>query len=163
MNETPAQEAPLKVDDIIQYLSTLAKLHSNLRTGNRNLSEGLSQLVAVLKPYSSIPIAQLSKFPTSENRPVVNPRKRKSEPKANLPQNLGSLDYKEIHSILDNADFTKKQLAQLGYERFGISKSRLIRQNKSELVESIRAALQHERSLDTIYREAAQGGESRMS
>ncbi|MBP7961161.1 MAG: hypothetical protein KBG20_02045 [Caldilineaceae bacterium] len=155
-------EISLKVEDILRHLSALARLNSNSLTGNPDLSEGLHLLVAALKPYSSILISELTGSLASETR-SSDALKKKNSPKVELPRDLESLNVNEIDSILNNPEYSKDQLARLGNERFGISRSKLIRQGKSKLIESIRAAYQHEQSLNTISQEARRGGESRKS
>lgn len=57
------------------------------------------------------------------------------------------LSDKKVDEILKDRSFTKKQLIELGNQRFGITQSKLIRLSKEHVIESIRAALNHERSL----------------
>ena len=80
-----------------------------------------------------------------------------------LPLDLNLLSDKRVDEILKDSSFTKKQLIELGNQRFGITQSKLIRLSKEHVIESIRAALNHERSLGVISREARKAGEKRLS
>ena len=80
-----------------------------------------------------------------------------------LPPNLESLAQPDIEKILDDDRFTKSQIIEVGAERFGIPKSKLARSCKQDAVGSVRAALDHERSLELISAEARRSGENRSS
>ena len=83
--------------------------------------------------------------------------------KAILPSNLESLPPQEVEKILDDENYTKEQVINLGAQRFGISSAKLTRLGKKKVLESIRAALNHEKSLEVISKEAQRGGEMRSS
>jgi Zn ribbon nucleic-acid-binding protein len=76
---------------------------------------------------------------------------------------LKFLSDKKVDEILKDSSFTKKQLIELGNQRFGITQSKLVRLSKKYVIESIRAALNHERSLGIISQEARKAGEKRLS
>lgn len=80
-----------------------------------------------------------------------------------LPLDLKLLSDKKIDEILKDSSFTKKQLIELGNQCFGITRSKLVRLNKEYVIESIRAALNHERSLGVISQEARKVGKKRLS
>lgn len=157
-----AAENQVLVIDIVGYLTGLAKLHEAEKTGNLELSVGLRILADTLRPYADAPVSQL---PDVLNRSGIN---RNSEcsftrPKATLPTALDSLGQTEIEGILDNDSYTKEQIADLGVQRFGISKSKLVRLRKEDAKDSIRAALENERALDVISREARISGRARSA
>lgn len=160
-SEPDTSEDRLLIEDLVRYLSHLAKLNREPRTGNAELSDGLRDLATVLRPYSNRPLHE-----------VVNvvgtplPKKRKAaskKPKATLPSDIPSLSDQRVEEILNDHSYTKAQLIEVGIQRFGISRSRLMRLPKNEVTESVRAALNHERSLGVISQEARRGGERRTS
>ena len=160
-NSTPdASEGQVLVDDIVRYLSGLARLHSEEKTGNSQLSRGLRHLVRALRPYSDSPVSELSVALARKVDPTnvkATPRRRH----ATLPAELESLGQSEIERILEDESFTKQQVAELGSRRFGISRSKLERLRKVDALKSVRAALEHELSLDVISEEARKGGMAR--
>ena len=89
----------------------------------------------------------------------MSPRKERVE----LPPDLESLSQPDIEKILGDDRFTKSQIIEVGAKHFGIPKSKLARSCKQDAVESVRAALDHQRSLDLISAEARRSGENRLS
>ncbi len=158
MPDTP--EGQVLVDDIVRYLSGLARLHSEEKTGNSELSRGLRCLVRALRPYSDSPISELS-FALSQEIQPSNAKGSHRKPRATLPPDLESLGQSEINRILEDDRYTKQQVAELGSRRFGISRSKLERLRKEDALQSVRAALEHELSLDVISEEARKGGMAR--
>ena len=160
-DSTPdSQHTQVLVDDIARYLSGLARLHSEEKTGNPTLSRGLRHLVRALRPYSDSPISELSVALARK----VDPSNVKAAPRrrhVTLPAELESLGQSEIERILEDERYTKQQVAELGSRRFGISRSKLERLRKVDALQSVRAALEHELSLDVISEEARKGGMAR--
>ena len=159
--KTDAREDPLLIKDLAQYLSRLATLVRDPRTGNMDLSNGLRDLARSLRRHSKRPIHELSDIMKD-----VGPRTRKQstrQPKAELPSELSTLSIEEVNDILSNPVYTKPQWVELGIERFGIPKSKFTKLKKDEVRESVQSALNHERSLDAISREARRGGQKRSS
>ena len=162
-DSTPdAQETQVLVDYIVRYLSGLARLHSEEKTGNPKLSRGLRHLVRALRPYSDSPISELNAALAQKVGPSnvkATPRRRQ----ATLPADLESLGQQEIEEILEDRRYTKRQLAELGFRRFGISRSSLIHLRKDDAVNSVRAALRNERTLDVISEMAQRAGRARTN
>lgn len=155
-----SQEDQILVDDIVRYLSGLARIHSEEKIGNPELSLGLRQLVSVLQPYAGSPLSELGVALQQETR-KKSAKSASDRLKVVLPSDLESLGQADIERILEDDRYTKQQVAELGDRRFGMSKSSLIRLRKDEALQSIRAALEHERSLDVISEEARRGGKAR--
>ena len=63
--------------------------------------------------------------------------------------------------MLNNGSYTKTQIIEIGARRFGIPESKLARASKKNALTSVAAALDHERSLEVIARQAGRG--DRMS
>ena len=150
------------VVDVVQYLSGLAKLHEAERTGNIGLSTALRHLADTLRPYADAPMSAVTAG-VKQTTHKDSAKRSASLPKAILPDDLESLGQDEIERILDDGNYTKEQIAEMAVQRFGISRSKLVRLRKTEARESVRAALEHEKSLDVISREARSGGKIRAA
>ena len=153
-------EDRLLIDDLIRYLSQLATLNKEDRTGNPKLSDGLRQLTGALRPHANRSIAEFADLVRDLSD---RPRHSSGKKKTTLPPSLESLSQSAIEKILDDDRFTKSQITEIGERRFGIPRSKLLRSCKQDAVESVRAALDHERALDLISAEAQRGGENRLS
>ena len=148
------------VDDILQQLTGLARLQSQEKTGNAEFGAGLLHLVDALRPYADSPVAELpAMLRESPSQRSSKPDHRK--PKEALPPNLDSFGLEAVEKILSDGNYTKPQLAELGYRRFGISRSHLTRLRKNDALASIRAALANERALDVIEVEASRVGRAK--
>ena len=73
---------------------------------------------------------------------------------------MRNLSLEDIESII-NSNLLKKQLVFLGTNRLGIVKSKLDRLSKIRIIETIKAAINHEHSLNIISEQAKQAGENR--
>ena len=158
-----SQPDPLSVGDVLRHLSGLAKLYSDGRTGNVEMGDGVGHVVSALRPYANSPVSELkSAIAVGRKRaraPTASPRK----PQAELPNDLKSLPRAEIEKILQDDAYTKRQVAELGHRRFGLSRSALTRSRREDALTSIRAAMEHELSLEVIGDEAEKAGKARMS
>lgn len=147
-------EKPLLINDLVRYLSQLASLNGENRTGNQELSKSLRQLTKALRPYSDQTISEF----VDHIKGMSTHRPASSRPdKAALPPSLESASHQDIEKILGNENYTKSQIIEVGIRRFGIPRSRLERSNKQDVLNSIYAALNHEKSLDVITMEASRG------
>lgn len=153
---------PLLIRDIVKYLSGLAKLNEDPHIGNPELSLGLKELAITLRPYSRRQLEDIADI-LGLNLPSNDAKSRSTESKNSLPSDLESLNANLVEEIIFNEDFQKSQLIELGVKRFGISKSKLDRLNRDAVVESIRSALNHEKSIGVISQEAKRSGEKRSS
>ena len=154
-------EGRLLIDDLIRYLSQLVALNKEDRTGNPELSDSLRQLAKALRPHANRSVTEFADLVRSiSDRPKLSPPGKE---KTALPSNLESLSQLDIEKILGDDKITKSRIVEIGERRFGIPRSRLLRSRKQDAVESIRAALDHERTLDLISSEAQRGGENRLS
>lgn len=160
-HESGSRESPLLIEDLIRYISRLATLNKEPRTGNVELGEGLRELANALRPHSRRSIRELSDVLGEGVSGTRKPSPK--DAKATLPPGLPSLSEQQVTAILEDHTYTKLQLIEVGIQRFGISRSRLIRLTKDDVCESIRAALKHEKSLGVISQEARRGGDRRSS
>ena len=140
--------------DIIRYFNGLADLNDDSRTGNQELGRGLRQLAKGLGRYSSCTI---SEFVDQIKEKSVRSKGASRRQRVSLPPSLESVSQQEVERILGNDDYTKKQIVEVGIRRFGISRSKLERSNKQDALNSVYAALDHEKSLDVISKEASRG------
>ena len=164
MNPAPAdQENQLLVADVVRYLSGLAKLHKEDKTGNAELSDGLRYVAQALRPYANCPVLELPDAIKWRTTPAVNSKSASNKPKSVLPPELESIGQEDVEKILSDQSYTKQEVAELGVRRFGISRSKLERLPKKDAQDSVRAALEHEKSLDVISREASKGSKARSS
>ena len=162
------QKSPILVNDMMRYLSSLAKLHRQDKTGNIDLSNGLQELSNALRPYADYPVTELSDALKVKTAPISAPnvpsRKAASRnPKLGLPSDLGSASQEEVEKILESDNYTKQQIAEIGFQRFGMSKPMLQRLRKEEAKRSVRSALENERTLDVISKMARKAGKARAS
>lgn len=156
------QKPDFLIEDIVRYLSRLSNLNKDSEYGNIELSKGLKKLASALRPHSQMPILKIGDV---INKSITSDQTKElpKKPKVELPPYLDSLSDEKIDEIINESDFTKDQLIELGYRRFGIPKAKLMRSNKDSVIESVRAAFDHEKSLGVISQEARRGGEERSS
>lgn len=152
----------LSVGDLSAFLRNFAASLSDPRTGNLALSAALNELAAVLRRYNNLPVTGLKEALASQSRQT---RRDGANKRAivDLPPNIDSLDLKSLDLIIASSAYSKAQLMELGTRRFGIARARLTRLSRPRVVEIIRAAMDHERSLQVISEEARRGGVARSS
>ena len=158
-----AEENQLLVADMVQYLLSLAKLYEKDKTGNTELSEGLRNVAHALRPYADCLVLELTDAIKKKTPSTHRTKTSSTKAKSQLPPELESIGQEDIDRILDDESYTKQQIAELGVRRFGISRSKLERLRKKDARDSVRAALEHENSLDMISMEARRGGEARSA
>lgn len=106
-------------------------------------------------PYSGLRMSELTKLMKNGQQPVATKRTSATRVKVDLPEDVESLSVDEMEGFLSSDEkHTKGMLVELGFRRFGISRSKLERLPKAEALESVRSALEHEKSLEAISREA---------
>ena len=158
-----AVEDQLRVADMVQYLLSLAKLYEKDKTGNTELSEGLRSVAQALRPYADCLVPELPDAIKKKTSTAGRLKTGSTKAKSQLPPELESIGQEGIERILNDESYTKQQIAELGVQRFGISRSKLERLRKKDARDSVRAALEHENSLDAISMEARRGGKARST
>ena len=158
---TGRRQSQLLLGDLLKYLFGLARLHQGSKIGNAELSNGLRLLAQSLRPYRNLSVLELAdiidvKQPASRG---IDTRPDKRD--LILPYPLDHIGHETLERILAEDDYTKQQIAEVGAQRFGISRSKLRRLRKSEARDLIRAAMDHEKSLEVISHEAIRGGKAR--
>jgi hypothetical protein len=83
-------------------------------------------------------------------------RRQKSKPFEGV--DLQALETNQVKELLFNEQMTKQDLIEVGAVRLGISKSRLERQNKQAVLESVTSALRNEEAYHIISKEAEKEG-----
>ena len=162
-----APEGQLLVSDVARYLSGLAKLQDSDKTGNPALSAGLRAVAQALRPFAHCPADDLPEAIKQKNAPAIGSKIVTAVIKAEIPPEtaavLESLSQEEVVQILDDPGSAKPLVAELGFRRFGISRAKLERLSKQAARDAVHAALEHEKSLDTISRESRKSGQARRS
>ena len=156
------EENYLPVLDLIGYLSRAARLHDDISTGNLKLSSGLRLLANALRPYTNRSIRELGEL-LAEGKSLDREETSSKKITATLLANISEISHSDIQNILEDENYSKSQLVELAVARFTIPPSQLSRLNRSSVLESIRIAVDHERSLDVISQEARRGGANRSS
>lgn len=179
----------LSAADIGRYLDLLARSLQEEKTGNPSLSGELRRLGEMLRAHGNRPIAELAITdkeaelpfvwearapsgtvrngkPINGKRPDANaksdaPRSARTAPP--LPDNLKSLSREEIERMLKDDALTKRQVAEIGHSRFGISKPSLLRARKDIARKTILSALRNERSMYIVAEQARRAGEMRSA
>lgn len=153
-------DSSLIVADITRYLLSLARIHADETTGNAKLSNGLRSVVAALRRFRAYPVADLEAMLGKPIRVARNGSSHSSDAPS-LPSDLASATYNEVERILENPLFTKQQLAELGFQRFGISRPHIIKLRKKDALFTIGRSLANEKTLDMIERRAREAGDAR--
>lgn len=147
-------DAPVVViGDILRCLSAIEDIQRDVRTGNAALAAAIRTFAEALKPHRSRPVPDLTDLLAGLGAPKA-PAHARRKLAVELPPALMTLPKSGVERILADDRYVKSQLAELGFQRFGISRSRLCRLTKAAAVEAIRGALEHERSLDAISEQA---------
>ncbi len=152
----------LRIGDLVKYLSALARLQADSKTGNMELSDVLKKLAKGLRSHANRPVSQLPEIFVEGIMPQEVSRSFRVD-KPVLPPNLDQLSHADVEELLLSPELGKVQLIELGVERFKISASRLARSNRESVIEIIRAAVDHEKSIGAISQEARRGGTTRSS
>ena len=105
--------------------------------------------------YSDRWITELGFRPPVRRRGQPKASASSRKPKRTLPAGLERLSYEEVEQILDDDGYTKRQIAELGFRRFGIPEKSMLHSRKYEAVTSVRDAVANERILDVLYEQAS--------
>lgn len=159
-NADPKGRNGLLIGDVMRYIARWADLQRDERIGNLEISDGLRLLADRLKPHKSRPVSELNGLQLGPK--IQHPRKAKKT-LAELPEDLGALPCDAVNAILNDEKYLKSQIVELGACRFGIPRSKLNRLPRPQAIASVRAALDHERSLAVIAEQAKRAGERRSA
>ena len=158
-----SRQNQLLVGDLAEFLVDLAKIYDQNKTGNTELSRALRYVALALRPHRhwrAVDLAEVIK-PDGPSLPEMRPYPK--HPKFTLPIDLERISQPDLEKILDDDAYTKEQIIEVGVQRYGISRSKLQRLRKDDARESVRAAMDHEKSLDVISDEALKGAKARSN
>jgi hypothetical protein len=144
--------------DIIKYLKLLIRLNETLVKEESTTNIALGRLADALTNYSSRPFAEVEAI----LKKGISRRPKDKKSQLDL-KDVSKLSKETVKELVSSTELTKGQLIQIGIERFGISRSRLQRENIENINEAIMSALDHEKSLEVISKSARQFGTSRES
>lgn len=154
---------PVRVADVAKYLLRSADLHRDAKSGNPEFGDELRRFAKSLGPCARLSIDEFADTVKTRSPGKRRATPPKAQPTIELPANLESLPLKEVDKIVNNRDYTKAQLVELGVNRFGISRSELLRRGRDGVLGSIRVALENERTLKIIAQEARRVGALRSA
>lgn len=158
-DDADAKQRTIVVGDVLRCLSAIAEMQHDAHVGgDAAFSDAIRVFADALKPHRSRPVSDLVELLASLTAGEA-PAQRK--PLVELPPDLTMLPESEVERVLDESRYLKSQLAELGFQRFGIPRSRLCRLTKRAAVEAIRGALEHERSLAAIGQQARMAAKRR--
>ena len=182
-SQSETRNGQLTAGDCARILHQMARLLHDER------SEGLIRLSGMLRDHADRPISDLSvianppfKYDPPKAAPlpvrVDAPPSRAGQiraangsarsgfasrkPKTPLPANLKSLSWEDVERILEDETLTKRQIAEIGNERFGISRASLLRLRKDHARHSILIALRNEKTMWAIADQARKAGKARI-
>jgi hypothetical protein len=148
------QDYEISDAELARFLKRLATLYRVPRTGNPARSRSLEKLASA--------VASRANLTVHDTASASHPPLRQGDLLRRAGQ-LENLPHEEVRRILGDDRATKADLIRLGVERFAISRSRLERLGKEEIVHTIWSALRNEESLEIISQEAQRGGTKRSS
>lgn len=161
-SETGTPNGDLLVEDVRQLLLVWASLFGDERTGNPALSGELRVLARAMKPHGDLTIRDLSALIANVGRQHTQATRGVSgKLRKELPDDMRALGSEQVKLILDDEQYLKKQIVDLGAIRFGIPRGKLNRLPRQGAIASIRAALDHEQSLAALDRQAHVAGSRR--
>ena len=113
-----------KVRDLIGYLNALTRAAADDVVGNPILRDGLSVLVAFLKPLSQLPLEELDGRLTAvrKERSTALPTHPKRS-QIDLPR-FDRMTSTEIEMAIQDPSLRKFDLAEIAFRRFGISRAK---------------------------------------
>lgn len=144
----------LTAADVGRYLKRLSTIHKDTQTGNRALSDALQEISAFLISSNAKTVENALIWPKQQVEMGFS-----AEPKFNVQD----ISLEEVSRFLDREAVTRADLANLGVKRFGIPESKINKMSKESAIKTIRAALEHEKSIEILSDEARKGGQARTS
>ena len=147
------QPTDLSASDVGRYLSRLASLNRDPKTGNPALGVALKELSDYLLASNASTV--LNALPKADHGKEPEPEEFFDE--------ASTLSKEEIISRLENDTTDRKQLVIIGAVRFGIPNSRLQKLSREDLTRALLSAIEHEQSIEILSDEAKIGGQKRES
>ncbi|WP_404380489.1 hypothetical protein [Caenispirillum salinarum] len=144
-------EEKLEAAELGRFLKKVAAAHKDPKLGNRALYRSLSDLAEALIKSGHVDPAHAIKGVRERNFP------------APAPSDYTKLSRNAVHDLIRQGQPLKKELVELGAQRFGIARSRLARLPREEIIQAISSAADHEESLEVLSEEAKRSGAQRFS
>jgi len=141
--------------EIANLLQQFARTIEAEPLGRRELAKGLSELSRFLRRHGDVSVREaLSGKATRRQRSTA---RRERVPLRNR-LDIAGLDGDMIRQLVDDPLLTKEDLVDIAVIRFGISRSRLVRENRTAVARALRSSLHNREALDIIGQEAARVG-----
>ena len=151
-----AEQRDISAAEVARLLSRVASLFE-LQPDNIGMSSALRSLSGALSSHGNKPVESVIGI-LRDTGLLITDDDPQTQAALGLPINLSDISLDEVEAVLANSSYTKDQFVELGFTRFGVSRSRLTRTGREKMIEIIRSAVDHEKSLAAIDREAARGG-----
>ena len=149
----PGQQ--ISVKELSQFLSDFGKSLRRPTKGSA-LGEALIRFSNTLRRHQDKELDEVLELLGAGE--TLRKKQRRQNPEHLEGIDLRALGTNEVKDLLSNVDLSKQDLIEVGAMRLGISKSRLERQNKESVLESVASALQNEEAYQIISREAEKEG-----
>ena len=94
----------LRIGDLVKYLSALARIQADSKTGNLELSDALKKLARGLRSHASRPVSQLPEIFVEGTMPQEASRSLRVD-KPVLPPNLDQLSHADVEELLLSPEF----------------------------------------------------------
>jgi hypothetical protein len=156
-NGPPHPDEELTAGEAGDLVLRLAQLLAGQPVGSERAANSLRKLAHALRRSPSQTIDEFLASRSTKGKSVYGPRRSTL-----ASQDLARLSLEQIGELLER-DLTTKDLLMIGEQRFGIARSKLMRLSRDRVIESLRAAMNNEQSLDVIARSARQEGHRRLS
>ena len=145
----------LSVKAVAQFLNDLGKSLQRPANGPL-LGDALVRLSTTLRKHQDKEFDEVLELLGGMTARKRRQHSRKLKPLEGV--DLQALDTNQVKELLFDEHLSKQDLIEVGTVRLGFSRSRLVRQNKQGVVESVTTALLNEEAFDIISKEAEKEG-----
>lgn len=143
------------VNGLARFLNELGK-SLQLSTNGPLLGEALVRLASALGQHQDKELDEVLEIVAGGTAHLKRQRRQRDNPFEGV--DLQGLEINQVKELLQDEHLTKQDLIEVGVMRLGISRSRLERQNKQAVLESVTSALQNEEAYHIISKEAEKEG-----
>lgn len=152
---SPRTEGQLSVREFAQFLNDLGKSLRKPPIGPA-LGEALVHLSGALRQHQDKELGEVLEILATGKTLPKKQRRQKDKPLDGV--DLQALEGNQIRELLSNERLSKQDMIEVGVKSLGIPKSRLARQNKQSVLETVISALQNEEAYHVIAKEAEKEG-----
>lgn len=139
--------------ELSEVIRDVARLYDKPGVGSPEVSNALLRLSKVFRRYSRYDLDHL----LDALGPVRADGSRAKKPPRKPDPSLSSLDLNEVPIKIREAR-SKEDLVDLANLRFGISRSRLVKERKEDIIQAINRATQNEETHGILTKEASREG-----